>query len=128
MAKKLTLEQKIKRAKIWEVIFYVISGLLALFGIILIIFSVIGDYLPRDNFIKIAENATLPIFGINGFSWRYYGIILVFIALVIFLITVYVRSKSSDKSETLQENKSKRTTLNVEAIESKEKQVTSETK
>lgn len=128
MAKKLTLEQKIKRAKIWEVIFYVISGLLALFGIILIIFSVIGDYLPRDNFIKIAENATLPIFGINGFSWRYYGIILVFIALVIFLITVYVRSKSSDKSETLQENKSKRTTLNVEAIENKEKQVTSETK
>lgn len=128
MAKKLTLEQKIKRAKIWEVIFYVISGLLALFGIILIIFSVIGDYLPRDNFIKNAENATLPIFGISGFSWRYYGIILVFIALVIFLITVYVRSKSSDKSETLQENKSKRTTLNVEAIESNEKQVTSETK
>lgn len=128
MAKKLTLQQKIKRAKIWEVIFYVISGLLALFGIILIIFSVIGDYLPRDNFIKIAENATLPIFGIRGFSWRYYGIILVFIALVIFLITVYVRSKSSDKSETLQENKSKRTTLNVEAIENKEKQVTSETK
>ena len=123
MAKKLTLEQKIKRAKIWEVIFYVISGLLALFGIILIIFSVIGDYLPRDNFIKNAENATLPIFGISGFSWRYYGIILVFIALVIFL-----RSKSSDKSETLQENKSKRTTLNVESIESKEKQVTSETK
>lgn len=128
MAKKLTLEQKTKRAKIWEIIFYVISSLLALFGLVLIVFSVIGDYLPKDNFIKTAEKATLPIFGISGFSWRYYGIILVFIALVIFLITVYVRSKSSDKSETLQENKSKRTTLNVEVIENKENQTVSDNK
>ena len=55
MAKKLTLEQKIKRAKIWEVIFYVISGLLALFGIILIIFSVIGDYLPRETLLRLLK-------------------------------------------------------------------------
>lgn len=118
--KKITLEQRNKRNKIYEITSYVVSILLGLFGIILIILSIVGDYAIKNNVIKEAEANTLPIFGVNGLSWRYYGIVLVVIALVIYLITTYLTSKSKDAKISLEENKTKRTTLNLNNTNTKE--------
>lgn len=117
--KKLTLEQRNRRNFIYEITAYVIAVLLVLFGLILIILSITGDYLEYGNFIKVAEQNTFPIFGVNGFSWRYYGLILVGLALVIYLIAAYVTSKSKDQKTNLEASKSKRTTLNLESVEKK---------
>lgn len=121
------LEKKKRNAKIATIVSYVISGLTALFGLTLAVISIIGDYLGSNNPIKNWESSTYPIFGAQ-LSWRYYGVILILLACVIFVITILLVTRKSDASEKLEEKRAARTTLKLDKTPAPTDEVVEEVK
>ncbi len=76
-----------------ELVWYIISGVFALAGLVLIVFGIVGHALQvplQDNWIKQAEKAM-------NFDFRYFGLILFGAGLVISLIVLSVFSKQVDR-------------------------------
>ncbi|MEG0977872.1 MAG: hypothetical protein RSE56_01345 [Bacilli bacterium] len=114
------MEKKTKKINMsWkEITTYVSAGVVFLFGLTIGTFSVIGDYIGPANFIKIAEQKTAEIFKLT-ISWRIWGLIFIFIALVILLIGLFFFANKHEKLVIKDTRKTARTTLKLkeEAIE-----------
>lgn len=85
-----------KKSKITvvEFIWYAIASVIAIFGIILMIFGIVGHYLPgslSDNFVKNAE-ANLPL------SFISFGVILVVSGAALGIIVLCVYAKKADRN------------------------------
>ncbi len=82
-----------------EIFSYVVAGLLALGGLSLILTGIIGTHLgvpPTDNPITGAEAALLGSIGI-GFRWL--GVIILLVGVVIAVIALSAFAKKEDRDE-----------------------------
>lgn len=84
-----------KKSKITvvEFVWYAIASVIAIFGIILMVFGIVGHHLPgalSNNFIKNAE-ANLPL------SFITFGVILVAVGVVLGVIVLCVYAKKADR-------------------------------
>lgn len=82
-----------------EVVWYVIAGVFALFGITLMVFGIIGHHMNvalSDNFIKSAEDALINAIKIP-FDFRIWGIMFVLIGTIILIIALNANAKKADR-------------------------------
>jgi len=84
-----------KKSKITvvEFVWYAIASVIAIFGIILMVFGIVGHHLPgalSNNFIKNAE-ANLPL------SFIAFGVILVAVGVALGVIVLCVYAKKADR-------------------------------
>ena len=82
-----------------EFVWYVIAGILAFFGITLIIFDIIGDNInvnSADNWIISAQEAVIEWSKIN-MDWRAWGLIFFLVGALIAVITLSVFAKGADR-------------------------------
>jgi uncharacterized membrane protein len=107
-----------------EITWYVIASLFLVAGFTLAILSVIGDYIGAGNWIKQAETSMVSIFKWNV-SWRFYGLVIALVGLIILLITLFVNAKRADRVENRVSNRSERVQINLEAV--KEAEIVNET-
>lgn len=85
-----------KKSKITvvEFVWYAIASVIAIFGIILMVFGIVGHHLPgalENNFVKNAE-ANLPL------SFISFGVILVLVGVALGIIVLCVYAKKSDRN------------------------------
>ena len=77
-----------------EFVWYAIAAVIAIFGIILMVFGIVGHHLPgalSDNFVKNAE-ANLPL------SFISFGVILVSAGTLLGVIVLCVYAKKADRN------------------------------
>lgn len=79
-----------KKISTKEFIWYAVCGIVAVFGIICMVFGIIGYYLPANNFIREFEGK-LP------FELRYWGIIFMAVGVVVAIIALVVNAKKADR-------------------------------
>lgn len=92
-------ETNMKKLSWKEIVWYVISGVFAFGGLILITFGIFGHHMNvplNENFIKTAENALIKALNIP-FDFRIWGIIFLFVGLVIAIITLNIHAKKVDR-------------------------------
>ena len=82
-------ETNMKKLSWKEIVWYVISGVFAIFGHHM-------NVPLNENFIKTAENALIKALNIP-FDFRIWGIIFLFVGLVIAIITLNVHAKKVDR-------------------------------
>lgn len=88
-----------------EIFWYVLSGVIALVGIVFIVFGIVGDYLPvlaSENWVRISEAQAWPFTWLN-LGYRQLGIILVLIAafVVMLALTLFAREGDRDAERNL---------------------------
>ena len=88
-----------------EIFWYVFSGVIALVGIVFIVFGIVGDYLPvlaSENWVRISEAQAWPFTWLN-LGYRQLGIILVLIAafVVMLALTLFAREGDRDAERNL---------------------------
>ena len=88
-----------------ELFWYVLSGVIALVGIVFIVFGIVGDYLPvlaSENWVRISEAQAWPFTWLN-LGYRQLGIILVLIAafVVMLALTLFAREGDRDAERNL---------------------------
>lgn len=79
-----------KKISTKEFIWYAACGLVIVFGLICMVFGIIGYHLPKPNFITDFEGK-LPI------ALRYWGIIFMAIGVVVGIIALVVNAKKADR-------------------------------
>ena len=93
-------ESKARKLSGKELFWYILSGLLALLGLIFVVFALIGDYLPvlaSDNWVFQSEAVWLTSWSPLGY--RYWGIILFGVAAVIASIALNFFAREGDRDE-----------------------------
>lgn len=82
-----------------EFIWYLVCGVIAVFGILLMIFGIVGNHMTdvayNDNFIKVFEDT-------NGIDLRLWGIIFMAIGVIVAVIVLLVNARKSDKEREKQ--------------------------
>lgn len=81
-----------------ELVWYIIGGVVALFGIALMIFGIIGHHIADRsvNFVKDAEAALIAKIKIP-FDFRVWGIIFMFIGVIVIVIALNFFAKKVDR-------------------------------
>ena len=82
-----------------EFVWYLVGATIAVFGIILMIFGIVGHHLPvngEDNFIKTAETNLIGAIKIP-FDFRIWGIILFALGVLVDVIALAVNAKKTDR-------------------------------
>ena len=82
---------------LFEFITYIVSGALALWGLVYVILGLFGMYLDvgaADNAIAIADASFASAFGLGFFGW---GLIILSIGILIGFISLCVNAKKTDK-------------------------------
>ncbi|NCA97364.1 MAG: hypothetical protein EOM77_04195 [Bacteroidia bacterium] len=82
-----------------EFVWYVISGILAFFGLTLVVFDIIGDNInvnSADNWIINAQKAVIEWSKIN-MDWRAWGLIFFLVGALIAVITLSTFAKGADR-------------------------------
>lgn len=81
-----------------ELAWYIFAGIIALVGLVFLIFGIIGDHFPglyEDNWIAASESGWLKPW--SGFGYRWWGLILLGIAALIAIISLTVFAKEDDR-------------------------------
>lgn len=105
-----------------EFIWYIISGILALLGITLIIFNIIGENIsinPKDNWILNAEQAVMEWSKI-AMNWRGYGLIFFALGVLISVIVLLVNAKEAERSVERKQRRQARVAAMEKAQEDEE--------
>lgn len=82
-----------------EFAWYVTGGLIIAFGIVLMVFGIIGHQMTvplKDNFIKNAENALIEAIKVP-FDFRIWGIMFLLLGAFIFIVALNYNAKKSDR-------------------------------
>lgn len=83
-----------KKVTVKEFIWYAGCGLVAVLGLICVTFGIIGYYMPttadNGNFIEAFESKI-------NFELRWIGLIAIGVALVVFIICIFVNAKKADR-------------------------------
>ncbi len=83
------------KLSIFEIVWYTLCGLVAIWGITYIILGLLGDALPgTDNAIAEASNGYAKTFGLGFLG---YGLIHVAVAAIASIIVLLLQSKKSDR-------------------------------
>ena len=93
-------EKKARKLTGKELVWYVIAGVLALLGLIFIVFAIIGDFLPvlaEDNWVTQSEAVWLTSWTPMGY--RYWGLTLIGVAAVVAAIALNFFAREGDKDE-----------------------------
>ena len=89
----MSTEASKKQIKGKELVWYIVSGVLAVLALTSLVFGIVGHHLPGnldDNFIKQAEKAIV-------LDFRTWGVIVLAIAAIIATINLLAFAKSSDR-------------------------------
>lgn len=105
-----------------EFTFYLIGALIAVMGVVLMIFGIVGHHLPvsaSNNFIKNAENSLME--GIHiPFDFRIWGILIFILGAIIVVIALAFNAKKTDREVEKQLRRQQRqAALNDNTIEVK---------
>lgn len=95
-----------KKAKVnrKEIVGYAISGVIALFGIVLIILGIVErhmDVVPSKNYLLNAEQKVMVALGVK-IGFRNWGLIFLALGVVIAMIILCVAAKSADRENDRQ--------------------------
>lgn len=95
-----------KKAKVSrkEIVGYAISGVIALFGIVLIILGIVErhmDVVPSKNYLLNAEQKIMVALGVK-IGFRNWGLIFLALGVVIAMIILCVAAKSADRENDRQ--------------------------
>lgn len=95
-----------KKAKVSrkEIVGYAISGVIALFGIVLIILGIVErhmDVVPSKNYLLNAEQKVMVALGVK-IGFRNWGLIFLALGVVIAMIILCVAAKSADRENDRQ--------------------------
>ena len=85
------------KLSLFEFVVYVISGLLALWGLTYIVLGLFGQYLEvgsDQNVLAQANASFAKVFGLGFFGW---GLIILSIGAVIAIICLCINAKKTDK-------------------------------
>jgi len=97
-----------------EFAWYIAAGIIAAFGIVLMVFGILGSYMVYPNFVTIAEasvNAKLK----SNLGFRFWGLIFFALGAVVAVITLAVNSKKTDR-EVDRQLRRQRANVNTAAI------------
>lgn len=90
---------KKEKLSVKEFVLYAIASVIAIFGLILITFGIIGHHLnvPLDsNFVKNAENSLINAIHIP-FDFRIWGVLFLLLGVVILIIVLTAFARKSDR-------------------------------
>ena len=82
-----------------EFVWYLVGATIAVFGIILMVFGIVGHHIPlsgSDNFIKAAESSLIEAIKIP-FDFRIWGILIFVLGVAIDVIALVVNAKKADR-------------------------------
>lgn len=90
-------ENSTKKFSVFELVSYIIAGLLALWGLTYLVLGLIGmyiDVIPSKNVLQLASDSLAKHFGLGFFAW---GLILLSIGALLAIIILCVFAKRSDR-------------------------------
>lgn len=93
-------EKKVRKLSGKEMAWYIIAGVLALVGLVFIVFAIIGDFLPvraSENWVAISEGAWLTNWSPLGY--RYWGLILIAAGVLIAAASLNFFAREGDRDE-----------------------------
>ena len=82
-----------------EYVWYLIGSTIAIFGIVLMVFGIVGHHLPGssdNNFIKVAEQGFMDAIHVQ-IDFRMWGLILFAFGLLVDVITLLASAKKADR-------------------------------
>lgn len=82
-----------------EFAWYVVGGLITVFGIVLMVFSIIGHHMNvalENNFIKNAESALINAIHVP-FDFRIWGVMFVIVGMFIVIVALNYNAKKTDR-------------------------------
>lgn len=82
-----------------EYVWYLIGSTIAIFGIVLMVFGIVGHRLPGssdNNFIKVAEQGFMDAIHVQ-IDFRMWGLILFAFGLLVDVITLLASAKKADR-------------------------------
>ena len=82
-----------------EYVRYLIGSTIAIFGIVLMVFGIVGHHLPGssdNNFIKVAEQGFMDAIHVQ-IDFRMWGLILFAFGLLVDVITLLASAKKADR-------------------------------
>jgi len=85
-----------KKLHPFEIVWYTLTGLVGLWGLVYTVLGVICRFLRSDNGLAKANAAIAKAFGCGGYFW--WGIILMGIALVCYLVVTLIFASKADVS------------------------------
>ena len=119
----------IKKAKLKkkEIFWYALAGVIAVTGLVFVVFGIIGDHLPvlaSDNWVRNSEKAWLIPWIHMGY--RYFGIILVLIAAFVAMLSLTLFAREGDRDAERNLRRAQRLAIEQEPVA--EAEVVAETK
>ena len=82
-----------------EFAWYVVGGLITVFGIVLMVFSIIGHHMNvalENNFIKNAESVLINAIHVP-FDFRIWGVMFVIVGMFIVIVALNYNAKKTDR-------------------------------
>lgn len=110
-------EKKARKLTGIELAWYIFAGLVALLGIIFIVFAIIGDFIPalaEDNWVLQSEKVWLTSWTPMGY--RYWGLTLIGVAAVVAAIALNYFAREGDKDEERAIRRAQRLGLTEEEV------------
>lgn len=108
-----------------EFVWYVISGILAFFGLTLVIFDIIGDNInvnSADNWIINAQKAVIEWSKIN-MDWRAWGLIFFLLGALVAAITLSSFAKGADRLVEKEQRRQARLAASKESLPDQSKTI-----
>ncbi len=110
------MDKKTRLAK-KELFWYILSGTIALLGIIFIVFGIIGDHLEVDtekgNWVIESENAWLSNWSHMGYRW--WGLILLMAGALIAVVSLTLFAREGDRDSERAARRAQRLAMENEA-------------
>jgi len=107
------MEKKMKIGKA-ELAWYIVAAVFGLAGLVFVVFGIIGDHFPglaSDNWVKNAEGWLAW----SGMGYRWWGLILLGVAVLIFLFDLNVSAQKGEKDDERALRRAQRLKLEEEA-------------
>lgn len=98
-------KSKLSKGKVFELVWYSLQGLVALWGLVYIILGTVAHFVDRTSGLKVADANMSVIFG-NGFLVL--GIIILAIAVTLIVIVLLVFAKKTDRDYEKKQRRSAR--------------------
>jgi uncharacterized membrane protein YbaN (DUF454 family) len=92
-------QEKTNKLAKGEIVWSVISGSIAIAGLTMVVFGIVGDYLPlksSENWILLGEASFQNVMKMN---YRWFGVILILFAALVSVIFLNYYAKKSDIDE-----------------------------
>lgn len=90
-------EHKKLKVSVFELVWYILCGLVGLWGLTYVVLGLLAKYLPiigSENPIRQASDAYAKVFGMGFLAW---GLIHCFVAAVLSIIVLLISSKKYDR-------------------------------